>query len=77
MFMTERTRFPALGLDGGQEGEIGAVEINGFPADINKDHVLKKGDQVLLRTPGGGGYGNPGKRSEFLIHEDQLQGYSH
>tara|TARA_A100000164_G_scaffold372527_1_gene401934 strand:- start:403 stop:2049 length:1647 start_codon:yes stop_codon:yes gene_type:complete len=77
MFMTERTRFPALGLDGGQEGGVGAVEINGFPADVNKEHVLKNGDQVLLRTPGGGGYGDPKQRSKSFIQEDQWQGYSH
>ena len=54
MFMTERVRFGAPGLAGGQDGEPGAVLINGEPVDVHKQHPLHTGDTVLLRTPGGG-----------------------
>ena len=57
MFMAERTRVPAPGFDGGCDGEIGDVQINGESVNHRTQHVLKKGDKILLRTPGGGGYG--------------------
>lgn len=75
LFMTERIRFGAPGFDGGGEGGLGRVEINGVPVDVHKQHILQKGDRVLLRTPGGGGYGNPEERSEALVEEDMEQGY--
>jgi N-methylhydantoinase B len=75
MFMTERTKFPAAGLDGGGFGDIGVVEINGAPVEVHKQHVLKKGDKVLLRTPGGGGYGDPAERAQNQIDDDVRLGY--
>ena len=33
------------------------------------------GDRVLLWTPGGGGYGDPGKRDPARIQEDLAEGY--
>lgn len=75
LFMTERTKFPAAGLDGGGLGGLGAVEINGVPVDVQKQHVLKKGDKVLLRTPGGGGYGDPAARPQSLLEADLRLGY--
>ena len=32
--------------------------------------VLDVGDQILLRTPGGGGYGDPSERDPALVLED-------
>lgn len=75
MFMTERTKFPAAGLDGGGPGGLGAVEINGVAIEVHKQHVLEKGDKVLLRTPGGGGYGDPAERSKDLAEDDVRLGY--
>ena len=75
MFMTERTRFPAPGLDNGGEGGIGAVEINDQPVDVSKEFILEKGDRVLLRTPGGGGYGSISQRADLLIERDKSLGY--
>lgn len=75
MFMTERTKFPAAGFDGGGCGGIGAVEINGVPVEVHKQHVLNKGDKVLLRTPGGGGYGDPAERTKAQQDDDLRMGY--
>lgn len=75
MFMTERTKFPAAGFDGGGCGGIGAVEINGVPVEVHKQHVLNKGDKVLLRTPGGGGYGDPAERTQAQQDDDLRMGY--
>lgn len=57
VFLTERVKKPALGLHGGGDGACGVVLINGVPIDTRRQHILKQGDEVTLRTPGGGGYG--------------------
>lgn len=57
VFLTERVKKPALGLKGGSDGACGAVLINGAAIDTRRQHVLNPGDEVTLRTPGGGGYG--------------------
>ncbi|MBT6137714.1 MAG: hydantoinase B/oxoprolinase family protein [Rhodospirillaceae bacterium] len=75
LFMTERTRRAAPGLDGGGQGGIGAVEINGAAVDTHRQYVLSQGDTVTLRTPGGGGYGDPEERDGALRQEDIAKGY--
>ena len=42
-FMTERTLIPAPGLGGGEAGGLGAVIIDGEPADPRRPHHLRKG----------------------------------
>src|SRR6056297_2628543 len=57
IFMAERLKFPAKGLEGGGPGAFGQVLIDGQPADVRADHTLTKGEMITIRTPGGGGYG--------------------
>ena len=57
IFMAERLRHPAHGLMGGKEGACGAVLIDGEPANARADHVLKPGQTITLKLPGGGGLG--------------------
>lgn len=59
VFLAERTRHPAPGIAGGGNGQCGSLEINGELCDPKKQHILPPGGTVLLRTPGGGGYGAP------------------
>ena len=75
-FMTERTRIPAPGLGGGAPGGLGAVEINGVPADTRRPHHLPQGATVLIRTPGGGGLGPAAARDPALAAQDRAQGYT-
>jgi N-methylhydantoinase B len=51
------------------------VQINGRSIDHRKQYVLKKGDRVLVRTPGGGGYGRATARDPRLIARDRERGY--
>ena len=74
-FMAERTRFPAPGLAGGGAGGLGAVRLNGKTIDHRRQHVLQRGDRVLVSTPGGGGYGPAGQRSRGLRARDRERGY--
>ncbi|TDH58857.1 hydantoinase B/oxoprolinase family protein [Dankookia rubra] len=73
-FLAERTVFPAFGIEGGQAGAPGAVLINGERADPKRQHVLKTGDTVVLRTPGGGGHGDPTLRDMAALEADIAAG---
>jgi N-methylhydantoinase B len=75
-FMAERTRFPAPGLAGGADGGTGDVRLNGRAIDHRRQHVLARGDQILVRTPGGGGYGPAAARAPKLARRDRELGYT-
>ena len=75
IFVTERTKFPAPGLGGGEPGGLGDVRVNGETIDNRRQHILKPGDQILVRTPGGGGYGNARERDPALMMRDRNLGY--
>lgn len=76
VFLTERIRVPAPGLGGGESGACGEVLINGEAVDSRRPHVLMPGDEVTLRTPGGGGYGPANERADALRTYDRLHGYA-
>ena len=75
VFLTERLIISAPGIAGGESGKLGAVYINGKIIDSRKPHILLPGDEVLLRTPGGGGYGKKNQRNTDLIDFDLQHGY--
>ena len=74
-FMAERTRFPAPGLAGGAAGGRGDVRVNNRRVDNRKQHVLERGDRMLIRTPGGGGYGPARARDAQSVKRDRAMGY--
>jgi N-methylhydantoinase B len=75
----ERTKCPAWGLHGGRDGEPGNVVIeaaDGSTRTALKDAVqLKAGDRVRIETGGGGGYGDPCRRSRDRVRDDLRKGY--
>jgi N-methylhydantoinase B len=75
VFMAERTKFGAPGFAGGVDGGRGDVRINGTSVDHRRQHILTLGDTVLVRTPGGGGYGPPRARDPKLVRRDRALGY--
>lgn len=75
VFLTERLKVAAPGLGGGGNGALGAVLINGVAIDSRRPQVLQPGDEVVLRTPGGGGYGRSAQRNDASVRRDQVQGY--
>jgi len=77
LFITERLKFPAPGMLGGGAGALGEVLHNGQPlADSRVQIVLAQGDTLLLRTPGGGGYGDPAQRDPAAAERDRKLGYT-
>ena len=60
----ERTRIAPWGLEGGQHGGLGAYWVR--RRDGKKERLkskstltMRKGDTLIIETPGGGGYGSP------------------
>lgn len=74
VFLAERTKYPAPGIAGGQPGQCGAVVIDGQLVDPKKQHILKPGGTLLLRTPGGGGYGPADARPSGAREADRVLG---
>ncbi|MBN9429532.1 MAG: hydantoinase B/oxoprolinase family protein [Burkholderiales bacterium] len=77
-FLAERTRSEstAPGLAGGAPGQPGEVLIDGMTVNPKAQQTVKPGTRVLLRTPGGGGFGNPQFRQAELVEQDRRRGYA-
>ncbi len=76
-FVMDHGRYGPLGALGGQDGACNEVEVvrGGeayTPAHLSKDQdiAMQAGDRVVVRTPGGGGFGNPFERPVELVSED-------
>lgn len=76
-FVMDHGRFGPQGANGGEDGAVNEVEVRRsgkvhVPDHLSKeqDIALAPGDRVLVRTPGGGGYGDPAKRDPALVEED-------
>ena len=70
------------GALGGETGGVNCVVIERgdgdyIPPHLSKDQGirLQAGEAVRVSTPGGGGYGDPGRRDHRLIARDVDQGY--
>jgi len=76
VFLAERTRIPPPGMQGGKEGTVGAIVIRGENMDTRFQYILNKGDTLLVRTPGGAGYGDPAGRDAAARARDKEMGYT-
>jgi len=70
----DRLVHPAQGLFGGRAGAPGVVLLNGTPQHPKRTVILRAGDVLTFRTPGGGGYGDPRERAAERIAEDRSSG---
>ena len=80
-FVMDHGRYGPQGALGGEDGAPNEVEVwrGGemyVPEHLSKeqDIPLKAGDRVRVRTPGGGGYGDPAERDPELMAEDKRLG---
>ena len=76
-FVMDHGRFGPQGVLGGRDGAPNEVSVwqgdtSYVPEHLSKeqDIPLAAGDRVRVRTPGGGGYGNPFERPPELVLED-------
>ncbi len=74
--MFDRVNHPAKGRDGGADGAAGVVELDDGTRMKPKgwQHV-PAGRRLVLRLPGGGGFGDPARRSNAARSEDVSKGY--
>ena len=76
-FVMDHGRFGPQGALGGRDGDVNEVKVTRggntyVPLHLSKDQdiELKSGDRVRVRTPGGGGYGDPLQRHPSSVLED-------
>ncbi|MDA7648586.1 hydantoinase B/oxoprolinase family protein [Alphaproteobacteria bacterium] len=76
-FVMDHGRFGPQGALGGGDGAVNKVVIlrgeeSYVPLHLSKeqDISMAPGDMVWVRTPGGGGYGDPMKRPPLAVFED-------
>ncbi len=76
-FVMDHGRSGPQGALGGQDGAVNRVEVTRsgvvmVPEHLSKaqDILMQPGDRVRVRTPGGGGYGDPARRDPALVDED-------
>ena len=74
--LAERTKHAAPGIAGGEEGDLGKLEINGEAVDPKAQHIVQKGDRLILATPGGGGFGAAADRDVADSGRDTSLGYT-
>jgi N-methylhydantoinase B len=75
----ERLRFQPWGMNGGAPGQCGAVVLNpGAPGERRLPKIdvlgLEPGDVLSVRSPGGGGYGDPFERPAEAVRDDVRAG---
>src|SRR5262244_2282438 len=81
-FLMDHGRFGPPGLFGGKDGAPNDVVVVRDSAEYRSPHWSKDedirmsaGDSVHVRTPGGGGYGDPFRRDPELVRRDVARGY--
>ena len=81
-FVMDHGRTGPLGALGGEDGGLNRVKVirggeEHVPPHLSKeqDIPLTAGDRVQVRTPGGGGYGDPRERDRNLVARDVAMGY--
>ncbi|MDG2284057.1 MAG: hydantoinase B/oxoprolinase family protein, partial [Alphaproteobacteria bacterium] len=52
-----RTRSEAPGLNGGENGALALLQVNGETVDSADHQPLRPGDTLLIASGGGGGFG--------------------
>jgi N-methylhydantoinase B len=77
--LAERVKLHPWGLGGGGPGALGEYILERADGEIRRlpskcTVPLERGDKLIIRTPGGGGYGDPLKRDPDLVLRDFLNG---
>ena len=74
--MFDRLNHPARGRDGGLPGAKGSVSLDDGTNLRGKGfQFVPEGRRLILQLPGGGGFGDPGKRPAEAVAHDLRHGY--
>jgi N-methylhydantoinase B len=78
--MFDRVKYPPWGVQGGKEGKSGQITVvkkSGGREIVykSKAYPLEAGDEIIVETGGGGGYGSPQERHKHLVERDLRRGY--
>ena len=71
---TSRLTSTPWGLDGGTSGGATLVQFDGQPRGYQKIYDINPGQIISIVTPGGGGHGAPGARSDDAVERDVAEG---
>lgn len=69
--LTERRRYQPRGTAGGAPGACGENIADGEPLPSKATEQMEAGTTITIRTPGGGGYGEPANRAADTIETDR------
>jgi N-methylhydantoinase B len=72
--LTERRRTAPAGIDGGEDGATGENLIDGDSVPAKASVDVEAGTTVAVRTPGGGGHGDPAERDPEARERDRRDG---
>ncbi|WP_440763252.1 hydantoinase B/oxoprolinase family protein [Natronorubrum sp. DTA7] len=72
--LTERRRHAPKGVAGGGNGALGENLIDGESVPAKTTVDVEAGTTVSVRTPGGGGHGEPEERDEAALEADRAAG---
>ena len=77
--LAERHAVRPRGTAGGHDGATGAhvmVKRGGAPSDLpaKTSVVMEPGDAIIVRTAGGGGFGDPAQRDPAARERDRADG---
>lgn len=73
--LSQRLEFAPQGRQGGGNGSLERIFLNGAMVEAGKPFHLTRGDVIVLELPGGGGFGPPEKRNLQLIEADEVNGH--
>ncbi|MDQ2051166.1 hydantoinase B/oxoprolinase family protein [Natronolimnohabitans sp. A-GB9] len=72
--LTERRRHGPRGVAGGEDGATGENLIDGESVSAKTTVDVEAGTTVTVRTPGGGGHGEPDERDDSSLEADRVAG---
>ena len=72
--LTERRRTAPSGINGGEDGATGQNIVDGEDVPAKASIDVDAGTTVSIRTPGGGGHGDPDERDAAAREHDRCDG---
>ena len=72
--LTERRRTAPAGVNGGQDGATGENLVDGEAVPAKASIDVEAGTTVSIKTPGGGGHGDPDERDRAARERDRRDG---